>query len=277
MAPQKGQDSYTLPNMIQQRIYKPILHQESNETSRDLTQKRPSGQQNHSVSFILGPQNNDVMGTQTAADRRQEERLQTALAAASATLGTYTEKHRCTNNVDDFIPDIIQAPEDEYYDENIINTLEAIIQSEAPHFTEEAFHLEFSTEAARYNNTILQKYDYDIQKCMMAHPNSIVHPGLEFRHPAYLAMIYRRHSSWAFVRHTLEYGAEMYRHTPINHVQRKLENQALIKYNNHKAALDHADLVTSTISDDIAKGFAIARRHDLPGRHSHPEKPHTRW
>jgi hypothetical protein len=106
--------------------------------------------------------------------------------------------------------------------------------------------------ATNHNKKVLEDNNFNIHHCISRYPNSICHPGSEFRSTANLEPILKDHLNWTFLKRILSKGASMYLKEEIPEDLRSKENKELIKYNNHKKAQENHKLIEDTIRDEVS-------------------------
>lgn len=215
------------------------------------------------VAFTT-PSNNKVVPSKTMADVRDGVGQSIAHSDADKELGTsfpqyveFMKGHYCPNDINEFLPCTFQAEEPTYCDDEMIQLIQHIINSDSPIKSSHPFMWTMDDEAAQHNQSVLETYQFDLDKCLKSDPSSICHPGSEFLDVSLLEPILRRHPHWTLIKKILQDGAQMHQTEEVPTENRHLENQALIDYNNHKGARDNMDVILSTVLDDIKHGYAI--------------------
>lgn len=72
----------------------------------------------------------------------------------------------------------------------LISTARAILAEPIPQMCDHGFTFEPTKSTAKNNHKLLQKFDFNLQKFIAQHPNSIISPGAEFRPATTLEKFY---------------------------------------------------------------------------------------
>lgn len=210
--------------------------------------------------------------SKTTADIREGFRLTEAKQQAAAEIGTCPPTPHlfppeiefingpllCPNQVEYFLPPTLQATEQAYQDQAMIDLIQVLLRTDTPCKNSSPFRWHLDSDSAQHNQDVLASYDYDIEACYNSHPHSIIHPGSEFRDVHLLEPLLHLHSQWTAVKEMLTKGADMHRSEEVPLAARQEENQALLEYRNHKGARENMEVVLSAVLEDIHHGFAIA-------------------
>ncbi len=118
------------------------------------------------------------------------------------------------------------------------------------------FRFENTTEAAHHNAIVLEQYNFDLNKAILAQNSSQVMYGSEFKHPRLLEKILHDHPNWQHLKQILLFGATF----PLNPISEKDRHDDLtyhLNRGNHKSALDNKHILDKLIEEDITRGFAL--------------------
>jgi hypothetical protein len=148
----------------------------------------------------------NTLYSRTKADIRQSERLEKALEAASATIGTSIRNqppppYHCQICIQAFLPAPLVAEEETFHDIIMMAKIRAILTLPPTELLPGPFRFELTTEAASHNRQILKQHQFQVQQCIESYPNTIIRPGSEFRDPHIIEAVMGAHSNWKLVRH----------------------------------------------------------------------------
>ncbi|KAL7526102.1 hypothetical protein ACHAWF_006679, partial [Thalassiosira exigua] len=138
------------------------------------------------------------------------------------------------------------------------NLVQAIAAQKCPTPSTNEFKFDFSQEAADHNSSILEKYDFDLEKAIKAQPFSTTSMGSELRPPNQLDLLYKHHPNHDNLLAIATKGAE-YPDQPLSDSDRKRLTLDQIEAGNQQSTqTDEAiPLVTKLMMDDVSKGYAF--------------------
>ena len=117
---------------------------------------------------------------------------------------------------------------------------------------------ENTKSAAKFNSTLLQKYDYNYSNLVADHPNSTITPGSEFRKPEILEKLFSKHEDSKFIKSILTDGADYPIDTDVvNEEELKKNLLHMIQRGNHKSTLtaDNQKEVQAVLEKETLRGW----------------------
>jgi hypothetical protein len=169
-------------------------------------------------------------------------------------LGTYTPDHI---TVADCLPNHLHLPlRPLEQNPDLLRAIQEILSAPIKPLAKPPFKFQMSKEAAAYNSNIIRENNFNIHKIISSTLTNCT-PGIEFREPELLQLIFHRHELWEFTKTVLLQGADLYfQHEPSDQ-QRIDENNALIAFNNHQKAKLLPDIIHESIKTDVQYGFSV--------------------
>jgi hypothetical protein len=125
------------------------------------------------------------------------------------------------------------------------------------------FVFENTKEAAKHNSTILASFDNDIHKAILAHPNSQLSYGSEFKSTSQLEELLQDHPNWIPLKKLLQHGASFLLR-PMTQEDRDVDLSYQIEHGNHQSASKHQAILGDLIAEDVRRGFALPLQLDTP-------------
>lgn len=150
---------------------------------------------------------------------------------------------------------------------DLIANMEAILADVPPARQPSPFRHDLSPEAAAHNLGILQQHEFDLERVLRLHNESPIAYGSEFRSTVALGFLFSAHPDWELLREVLSDGIE-FPLSPLPETERQVELEAMLRYGNHKSALQNRAFVADQLREDTEKGyyvpFPIDKLHLLP-------------
>jgi hypothetical protein len=247
---------------------------------RDITHASTS-RQLRSNDTLADPASESI-SAKTKAIERNLQRINTAINTNETLLGTYATK-RIT--LHDCLPEHLHLPQQLLApNPQLLQTIKQIPDTPSEALQPPPFQFQMTPEATDFNTTLLQQHDYNIHKIITMNKTNCT-PGIEFRDPNLLQLIFHDHALWEFTKDVLTNGAQLtFDHEPDSS-QRIEENNALIAFDNHQKAKHYPEIINDSVTTDVVYGFAAPFRieainripgHGLPTGGSPTNYPHGR-
>ena len=145
---------------------------------------------------------------------------------------------------------VINAPP-KIWPKNMLETIEVIVKlsSRCPKLP--LFKFEMNREAAESNFHVLRKFNFNLEKALVAQAGSPVGYGSEFRKGELLLPLLKNHPLWNQMKEmVLAHGLQ--RPTkPITEEDRAADLIEALKFGNHKGATTQPELLLKLVSGDV--------------------------
>ena len=162
-----------------------------------------------------------------------------------------------TPHADAFLPDVVQGTDDSFTPPPwLLKALTAIALDPVATLGKPPFRFEDSSEAAKHNACLLATRGFDVGKFLGEHQDTTLGYGCEFRPPAQLELLLRRHPSFKLLQDLLENGMSYHYKVVLLEDERKEELAAILARGNHMSATAKGDQVLLLLSKDVTHGFS---------------------
>jgi hypothetical protein len=138
----------------------------------------------------------------------------------------------------------------------LMNIIRNIREEEIPVPMPPEFAFEMTAEAAEKNFLVLKKYNFDLDKAILAQKSSPLRYGSEFRSPRTLGQIFLHHPLWPQMKDLLISGSKW----PLSSLSKgnRIEDlREAFAFGNHKGASMKPVLLKKSISDNIKFGYGL--------------------
>lgn len=152
-------------------------------------------------------------------------------------------------------PTYIEDPSP-HFDFPLMTIIDQILAHPCPVPAPPPFVFATSTAAADHNLSILQQFDFNVDKCLHSSTTTCT-PGTEFRAVHQLDNLFSRHELWSHVRPMLLLGASTHLSHDPDPEQRSQENTALLSFNNHKTAQAFPAVISKSLNAEVRYGFCV--------------------
>ena len=141
----------------------------------------------------------------------------------------------------------------------LVSQLKKIIHTEEKAPSKHSFIFENTREAAKFNTKIIKWADYDYIQAIQKQPNTILHPGTEFRNIAHLTQLLQFHDDWDDIKDIITKGCDYKLEEEVDDETLKSDLTAMIKRGNHKSAktADNIKALQKTFDKEISRGWML--------------------
>ena len=123
------------------------------------------------------------------------------------------------------------------------------------------FKFENTQEAAKHNDQLLKKHNYDMAEVLRTYDNTVLHPGTEFRHVEVLRKLLGQHKDWPKLEKIITTGIQYGFRDDIHYSesQRTTDIKASIQRGNNKSALDpiHKEFILKNYTKEVERGWML--------------------
>ena len=139
---------------------------------------------------------------------------------------------------------------------NLIEICKYIISSTPPSMKKPLFQFSPSMESAKHNWSVLQDFNLDLEKALLANGPNQLHYGSEFKNVDLLELIFSSHPLWSRMKSHLSKGCS-YPLEPLAEDLQAKDLQEAYEFGNHKGVTENKDLFMSIIDNEIQKGWIV--------------------
>ena len=122
---------------------------------------------------------------------------------------------------------------------------------------------------ATFNSQLIERFDFDMQRVIDSHPDSVITPGSEFRTAQILEPLLAGHPYWSRFHHNITHGVSYPLTAEEDEPARRAENQAILEYGNHASGKKNPEALSKVLRKDASKGFSLPITFDCAKRIKH--------
>jgi hypothetical protein len=148
---------------------------------------------------------------------------------------------------------------------DFMRALKSVLDSDSPQLNPPLFIFKRCHLAAAHNASVLQAFDFDLNRVILnQHPSQISY-GSEFHPSCVLERLLIDHPLWPRLKRILDEGASF----PLQDISepiRQIDLKFHLDRGNHKSLSKYSEFITPVITEDIERGFALPLPLDVPHR-----------
>ena len=122
---------------------------------------------------------------------------------------------------------------------------------------------------ATFNSQLIERFDFDMQRVIDSHPDSVITPGSEFRTAQILEPLLAGHPNWSRFHHNITHGVSYPLTAEEDEPARRAENEAILEYGNHASGRKNPEALSKVLRKDASKGFSLPITFDCAKRIKH--------
>ena len=122
---------------------------------------------------------------------------------------------------------------------------------------------------ATFNSQLIERFDFDMQRVIDSHPDSVITPGSEFRTAQILEPLLAGHPYWSRFHHNITHGVSYPLTAEEDEPARRAENEAILEYGNHASGKKNPEALSKVLRKDASKGFSLPITFDCAKRIKH--------
>ena len=110
-----------------------------------------------------------------------------------------------------------------------------------------------------HNDEVFRRNDFDYTRVVTSNPNSIITPGIEFRHMETLHRIWKHHKDWDLIREIIFKGVDYPCKSAPSEEERLSDLEFMIKRGNHPSTLgeENSEAILKNYGKEVNKGWMI--------------------